>query len=187
MELRSKSLRIAVAVGSAAVLAVGSTLVATSSEAAPASNQQSSALSAAGVSSAAAQTAAAARLEQCLWLQTKPVGNGWAIPVPSVWESGSTNCNLKYGDMPRRYGPDYVGDPEPGIKALQRNLNYCYGSKLVVDGKFGSKTRAAVQNVQRRHKITVDGVYGPQTRSAMNWRLYNPAKKIWSSACYSPI
>lgn len=126
-------------------------------------------------------------LEQCLWAQYKPVGNGWTVHVPSVWESLATTCNLKYGDLPRRYGPDYVGDPASAIKALQRNLNYCYGARLVVDGKYGSKTRAAVVRVQRKHRVTVDGIYGPQTRSAMVWRMYHPAKKIWSTYCYDRL
>jgi peptidoglycan hydrolase-like protein with peptidoglycan-binding domain len=112
------------------------------------------------------------------------VGNGWAIYEPSVWESNKTNCNLKYGDLPRRYPEGYVGDPATAIKALQRNLNYCYGSKLVVDGKYGSKTKAAVQTMQRRHKVTADGIYGPKTRAAMKWRMYNASQKTWSKACY---
>ncbi|WP_273482844.1 peptidoglycan-binding domain-containing protein [Kribbella italica] len=70
---------------------------------------------------------------------------------------------------------------------MQRNLNYCYGSKLTVDGRYGSRTKAAVAAVQRRHKITADGVYGPQTRSAMNWRLWHPKLGIWSDGCYSPL
>lgn len=125
--------------------------------------------------------------EQCLTAQYQRVGNGWTVYVPSVWESISTRCNLKYGDLPRRYPPEYVGDPATAIKALQRNLNYCYGARLVVDGKYGSKTRAAVVKVQRKHRITVDGIYGPQTRSAMVWRMYHPAKKIWSVRCYDRL
>lgn len=141
----------------------------------------------AGADSVAAQTAAAARLEQCLWAQLKPVGNGWGVLVPSVWESLSTNCNLKYGDLPHRYPSHPFGDPGSAIRALQKNLNYCYGSRLTVDGKYGSNTRAVVTRVQRQHRITADGIYGPRTRSAMNWRLYHPAKRVWSTNCYSPL
>jgi len=194
MELGSKPLRIAVAVGSAAVLAVGTTLVATSSEAAPAVPQQSTTTSGAALagvmsaSSTSAQAAAAAALEACERVQLVNVGNGWTVPVPMTWESNAgSRCNLKFGDLPYRF-PQYPGgDPASAIRQLQANLNYCYGSKLAVDGLFGSKTRAAVQKVQRQHKLTADGIYGPQTRSAMNWRLYNPAKKIFSSGCYSPL
>jgi putative peptidoglycan binding protein len=160
-------LRTAITVGATAMMAISGAVVATTSaEAAPVK---------------------AKGLEQCLSALMKPVGKGWAVQVPGGWEDVSTNCNLKYGDMPRRYGPDYVGDPASAIKALQRNLNYCYGSKLVVDGKYGSKTRTAVQAVQRKHKVTVDGIYGPKTRSAMNWRMYSLQKHAWSKTCSSPL
>jgi hypothetical protein len=125
--------------------------------------------------------------EQCLTARFKPVGGGWNVYLPFVWESGSTVCNLKYGDLPRRYGPDYVGDPATAIKALQRNLNYCYHAGLVVDGLYGSKTRAAVLRVQRLHPITADGIYGPQTRSAMRWRMYNVKTKVWTRSCYDRL
>jgi peptidoglycan hydrolase-like protein with peptidoglycan-binding domain len=91
-----------------------------------------------------------------------------------------------YGDDPQR-GNERFGDPDTAIRTLQRNLNYCYGSKLTVDGVYGSNTRAVVKQVQQRHKLAADGIYGPQTRSAMNWRLYHSAKRIWSSGCYSPL
>ncbi|WP_328329215.1 peptidoglycan-binding protein [Kribbella sp. NBC_00382] len=160
-------LRTAITVGATAVMAVsGAVAATTSAEAAPVQVKG---------------------LEQCLSALMKPVGKGWAVQVPGGWEDVSTNCNLKYGDMPRRYGPDYVGDPASAIKALQRNLNYCYGSKLVVDGKYGSKTRTAVLAVQRKHKVTADGIYGPKTRSAMNWRMYSLQKHAWSKTCSSPL
>ncbi|MDX6265084.1 MAG: hypothetical protein QOH84_6772 [Kribbellaceae bacterium] len=160
-------LRTAITVGATAVMAItGAVVTTTSAEAAPVKIKG---------------------LEQCLSALMKPVGKGWAVQVPGGWEDASTTCNLKYGDMPRRYGPDYVGDPASAIKALQRNLNFCYGSKLAVDGKYGSKTRTAVQKVQRKHKVTVDGIYGPKTRSAMNWRMYSLQKHAWSKTCSSPI
>ena len=130
--------------------------------------------------------AAAAALEQCRSARLVQVGNGWGVPAPSVWESSSTRCNLMYGDDPQR-GNERFGDPDTAIRTLQRNLNYCYGSKLTVDGVYGSNTRAIVKLVQKRHKLAVDGIYGPQTRSAMNWRLYHSAKAIWSSGCYSSL
>lgn len=130
--------------------------------------------------------AGAAAMEQCRNARLVPVGNGWGVPAPSVWESSSTTCNLRYGDDPHR-GSTVFGDPDTAIRTLQRNLNYCYGSKLAVDGIYGSNTRAVVQQVQRRHQIPADGIYGPQTRSAMNWRLFHSAKRIWSSGCYSSL
>ncbi|GAA1552421.1 peptidoglycan-binding domain-containing protein [Kribbella lupini] len=130
--------------------------------------------------------AAAAALEQCRSARLVPVGNGWGVPAPSVWESSSTRCNLMYGDDPQR-GNERFGDPDTAIRTLQRNLNYCYGSKLTIDGVYGSNTRAIVKQVQKRHKLAADGIYGPQTRSAMNWRLYHSTKGIWSTGCYSSL
>ena len=133
-------------------------------------------------------TAAQEIFTQCDGIATFKAGRGgWTVTTPVIWESAQTNCNLKPGDLPYRDPKNHFGLPGQSIKVLQRNLNYCYGSKLAVDGTYGSKTAAAVKAVQRKHKLTADGIYGPKTRSAMNWRLYNPAKKIWTKTCSSPI
>lgn len=131
--------------------------------------------------------ASTSAIAQCQQVRLHHAGNNWFIAVPAVWESSSTRCNLKFGDLPHRDPRNPFGDPAAAIKALQRNLNYCYGAGLTVDGRYGSLTRAAVQRVQRRHGIAVDGIYGPQTRSAMNWREYNSRLQVWSQRCYSPI
>jgi hypothetical protein len=64
------------------------------------------------------------------------------------------------------------------VKALQNGMNTCYGSVvkasnggdlLAVDGKFGSKTYAALIRVQRAVGTTPDGVFGVKTRDAMMW------------------
>jgi hypothetical protein len=133
-----------------------------------------------------ADTQAAAALPQCRAARLVTINSTWGIPVPSVYGSTSTNCNLMYGDDPHR-GSTVYGDPDTAIRVLQRNLNYCYGSKLTVDGIYGSNTRAVVKLVQQRHKLAVDGIYGPKTRSAMNWRMYSMATRSWSTGCYSPI
>jgi peptidoglycan hydrolase-like protein with peptidoglycan-binding domain len=118
-----------------------------------------------------AETLAAAALGQCQSARLAPVSNGWGVPVPSVSASGSTNCNLMYGDDPHR-GSATSGDP---------------GSHLAVDGIYGSNTLAVVKAVQRKHKLTADGIYGPKTRSAMNWRLFKNSTQQWSTGCYSPL
>jgi hypothetical protein len=133
-----------------------------------------------------AETLAAAALGQCGSARLAPVSNGWGVPVPSMSASGSTTCNLMYGDDPHR-GSATAGDPDLAIKTLQRNLNYCYGSHLTVDGVYGSNTLAVVKAVQRKHKLTVDGIYGPKTRSAMSWRLFKDSTRQWSTGCYSPL
>ena len=136
---------------------------------------------------AQAETRAAAALTQCRSARLVPVGNtGWGVPMPSVWNSPSTTCNLMSGDDPYR-GSARTGDPDTAIRTLQRNLNYCYGYRLTVDGVYGSNTRGVVKAVQKRHKLTVDGIYGPNTRSAMNWRLFSSKTNTWSKACSSPL
>jgi murein L,D-transpeptidase YcbB/YkuD len=135
---------------------------------------------------AASAFTSAAALQQCRSAYLRPVGGGWGIPVPSALMGTSTNCNLRYGDDPHR-GSQTAGDPDTAIRTLQRNLNYCYGSHLAVDGIYGSNTRAVVKQVQMRHHITADGIYGPQTRSAMNWRMFYSGPNLWSKGCYSPL
>lgn len=134
-----------------------------------------------------AQTAAAARLGQCDGLKVQKFRGGWQVTTPGIWEDPGVVCNLKYGDLPHRPGQPVFGDPASAIKTLQRNLNSCYKAGLKVDGRYGSATQAAVRKVQAKHRITADGIYGPKTRSAINWRLYNPAKKLWNKTCTSPI
>jgi hypothetical protein len=145
----------------------------------------SEAAAASGPVAASAFTSATA-LQQCQSAYLRPVGGGWGIPVPSALSGTSTNCNLRYGDDPHR-GSQSAGDPDTAIRTLQRNLNYCYGSHLTVDGIYGSNTRAVVKQVQVRHHLTADGIYGPQTRSAMNWRMFYSGPNLWSQGCYSPL
>ncbi|TCC41567.1 peptidoglycan-binding protein [Kribbella speibonae] len=134
----------------------------------------------------AAELKAAAALPQCRSARLVPVNRSWGIPMPSILGSTSTTCNLMYGDDPYR-GSSRTGDPETAIQVLQRNLNFCYGTKLAVDGIYGNNTRAVVKTVQRKHHLVVDGIYGPKTRSAMNWRLYSMATRSWSRSCSSPL
>ncbi|MEV0798800.1 peptidoglycan-binding domain-containing protein [Kribbella sp. NPDC050281] len=136
--------------------------------------------------SAEAETKAAAALPQCRAAILVPVNSSWGIPMPSIYASKSTTCNLMYGDDPNR-GSTVYGDPDTAIQVLQRNLNFCYGTHLAVDGIYGSNTRAVVKTVQRKHKLVVDGIYGPKTRAAMNWRLYSSATNSWSRSCSSPL
>ena len=133
-----------------------------------------------------AETNAAAALPQCRAARLVPVNRNWGIPMPSIYGSTSMACNLMYGDNPNR-GSTVYGDPDTAIRVLQRNLNFCYGSKLAVDGIYGSNTRAMVKAVQSKHKLVADGIYGPKTRSAMNWRLYSSATRSWSKGCSSPL
>jgi murein L,D-transpeptidase YcbB/YkuD len=128
---------------------------------------------------AGAQTAEA-RLPTCTGSAFQYAGGNWYIDNPNLFDTFNHRCILRYGDSFR--------DPENSpVMTLQRTLNYCYRTKLVIDGIYGPLTRAAVMRVQRLHRITVDGVYGPQTRSAMFWRMYRFEYGPWSQRCYSPF
>lgn len=61
------------------------------------------------------------------------------------------------------------GDSGEQVKRLQRCLNYLIGSKLAVDGVFGTETRKALVKFQTQYIITKDksGVYGTKTKAKM--------------------
>ncbi|MEU4097923.1 peptidoglycan-binding domain-containing protein [Streptomyces sp. NPDC026673] len=65
------------------------------------------------------------------------------------------------------------GHTGPGVRALQKNMNSCYGKKLELDGIFGSDTRNALRDVQSRIGAAVDGVYGRETLTKMKWARYS--------------
>lgn len=54
------------------------------------------------------------------------------------------------------------------VKIMQERLNL-YGAKpaLEIDGKFGTKTLAAVKAFQKSKKLKVDGICGPKTWAAL--------------------
>lgn len=60
------------------------------------------------------------------------------------------------------------GHEGPEVEALQRQLNELTGAGLAVDGDFGPRTRAAVEDFQMRAGIQVDGEVGPQTYRALD-------------------
>ena len=54
------------------------------------------------------------------------------------------------------------------VKEVQQWLNSSYNSKLVVDGIYGSKTKAALVKVlQKEIGVTADGIYGPKTNNTI--------------------
>ena len=50
---------------------------------------------------------------------------------------------------------------------VQSSLNRIMRAGLVVDGRFGPRTKAAVQAFQRSRGLTADGVVGPRTEAAL--------------------
>lgn len=65
------------------------------------------------------------------------------------------------------------GMSNTAVRALQKNLNSCYGYKLATDGVFGALTESALISVQRKVGVAADGDYGPNTRDAMVWANYS--------------
>lgn len=53
------------------------------------------------------------------------------------------------------------------VSALQTRLNEL-GSKLVVDGDFGAKTKTEVLTFQQAHGLVADGIVGPKTQAALD-------------------
>jgi hypothetical protein len=58
------------------------------------------------------------------------------------------------------------GDTGEDVKKLQELLNGC-GESLAVDGKFGEKTKKAVEDFQRLMGLQADGICGDQTWAAL--------------------
>ena len=68
------------------------------------------------------------------------------------------------------------GSRGPDVALVQRWL-----SGVAVDGRFGSRTDAAVRRFQRLSGLTVDGEVGPETWDALyeSWAVRNGAGEIW--------
>ena len=73
--------------------------------------------------------------------------------------------------MPSTDGILRVNSIGNAVKTLQGNLNKVMGSKLTVDGYFGSATETTLKAFQSRYRLEVDGVYGPQSAAMMKAAL----------------
>ena len=50
---------------------------------------------------------------------------------------------------------------------LQKDLNYVMNARLVEDGDFGAKSKAALIAFQTKYKLTADGIYGAKSQAKM--------------------
>ncbi|MGB3535021.1 MAG: peptidoglycan-binding protein [Microcoleaceae cyanobacterium] len=70
--------------------------------------------------------------------------------------------------IPTRYAYDihmpalWEGDTGNAVECLQLRLQY-FGHRLIADGVFGSRTRAAVEEFERNAGLEVDGIVGRNT------------------------
>lgn len=76
------------------------------------------------------------------------------------------------------------GDAGSGVSALQRAIKACYGLTIQVDGQFGSGTRSALMNVQRRIGAYPDGIYGPETMNRMYFPVNGSGQCSYTGASY---
>ena len=60
-----------------------------------------------------------------------------------------------------------VGSKGEAVKTLQSNLNKVLGTKLTVDGDFGSGTKDAVIKFQKKYGLSADGIYGSASAAKM--------------------
>lgn len=113
-----------------------------------------------------------------------------------------TNVDLATGKITRvidsaarYYATQAPGAKNECVKDIQRMLNASYctaGTKLTVDGSYGTQTKTAITKMQKNvsgynirfngAKMTVDGKVGPQTWSFLSTRStaldfrYNPCR-----------
>ena len=76
------------------------------------------------------------------------------------------------------------GDEGNDVKKLQENLNYLGYPCGTADGIFGEKTETALENFQKAYKLTVDGKYGAKSKQALESAV---AKKKSSTATSNTI
>jgi hypothetical protein len=102
----------------------------------------------------------------------------WGIkPVKwngSTWSSENENDGYRGAIDPFPFLPSVI---YPSIKKgmngqfvlqIQKMLNEKTGTTLVVDGKFGKKTKGAVIYFQMKHNLLADGICGSKTMTCLN-------------------
>lgn len=82
------------------------------------------------------------------------------IVGPSTWE--------KLDDADKSDPTLRKGSHGVAVRGLQRRLIAAGHDAGEIDGRFGSKTEAAVRDFQERNELDVDGIVGPQTWQHLN-------------------
>ena len=107
-------------------------------------------------------------------------GSGWIETL-----GGNQSDFIRVANYPQKqiyaiFEPEYEakqptlrkGDTGEAVKELQTDLNYFGYGKLSVDGKFGTKTEAALKEMQKDQDLEVDGFCGTES-----WRRLDEMKK----------
>ncbi|GAA1071174.1 peptidoglycan-binding domain-containing protein [Nocardiopsis composta] len=71
------------------------------------------------------------------------------------------------GEVFGEWGQGLPGDSGDPVRAIQYSLASDYGKDVVVDGRYGAMTAAAVKEVQEEFGIDADGIVGKITFRAM--------------------
>ena len=91
---------------------------------------------------------------------TKALG-GSSAPATSTTTSPKTTETIVRKNIK-------MGDEGDDVKVLQQTLNQVGNYGLVVDGIFGSKTKAAVLDFQQKNGLDADGICGPITSGKLD-------------------
>ena len=95
------------------------------------------------------------------------VSSGSSNNSGSTGNSGSTSSG-SYTEPTRTLNSGSTGDD---VKWLQNALNTVMGADLEVDGQYGSGTKTAVTNFQKKTGLSADGIFGTNSLNKMKTLL----------------